>query len=388
MRILYLSGEDMRKEGGGKTHFIEVARNLQNLGNDILVVIPGYWPRDGRNYNLNIRYVPTFKKNVFSYLIYEFINMFYLIYYILNFKPDVIYSRSVLLDIMHPIIARLMGVPYVIEKNGIMEDEFRVRGINEIIIKVLRVAEQVNLFLSKMIVCVTKEMKNEFARRYKISSDKMKVIANGVNVDLFRPLDKHECRRRLNLEENVFYVGFIGSFTPWQGVEDLIEVSNKLKIDGYSQIKYLLIGDGELETDLIMQVHKYGIEDRIILKGRVNYKDVPGYINAFDICYLGKKGLSFGFSPLKLYEYLACARPVIASRFSGIIEVIDEGGCGYLFEPGNVDELAERIIQGFKQQETLKTIGLKGRRLVENKYSWRVTAEKVQNVLMQIRRSC
>lgn len=377
MRLLYLSNEDMRKEGGGKTHFIEVAQNLVKLGNELLVLLPGYWPQDKRNYGLNIRYIPTLRKNSLSYLLYEFLNVFYLVFYILKFKPDTIYSRSGLLDVMSPILANLFRVPYVIEKNGIMEDEFRSRGFSEIIIKILRLAEEINLRLSSKIVCVTEGIKREIAGRYGVSEDKLVVIPNGTNTELFRPLDKTECRRRLGIEEDSFYIGFVGSFAPWQGLEILIEAAKQVKEQGHSEIKYLLVGDGEQKPILRQKVREYGLEPEIRFTGRVAYEEVVYYMNAFDVCYLCKEKLMFGFSPLKLYEYLACSRPVIVSRVDGVKEVIEECQCGYLFEAGNEKELAEKIIQTYFEQKSLNQLGHRGRGLVEKKHSWTATAEQV-----------
>jgi len=130
VKIIYLSNEDMRKKGGGKTHFFEVAQNLVKLGNEVLIILPGYIPRDKQDYGVNICYIPTLRKNIFSYLLYELLKIFYLPLYILKFSPDVIYSRQGLFDIMPPILSYLFRVPYVTEKNGIMEDEFRSRGIS------------------------------------------------------------------------------------------------------------------------------------------------------------------------------------------------------------------------------------------------------------------
>lgn len=385
MKIIYISSEDMRKEGAGKTHFIEVAKNLVKLGNELLILLPGYRPRERRNYGLNVRYIPTFRKNVLSYLLYEIVSFFYLTFYILKFRPDAIYLRQGLLEVFPPILARLFRVPYVIEKNGVMEDEFRSRGFNHLVIKVLRLAEEINFRLSNKIVCVTEGIKREIAERYKVPQDKLVVIPNGANTELFRPLDKHECRRNLGLEKDAFYIGFVGSFAPWQGLEVLIEATKQVKEHGYRQIKCLLVGDGELEPTLRQKVREYGLESEIQFTGRVAYEGVVYYMNAFDVCYLCKDRLSFGFSPLKLYEYLACGRPVIASRVDGVKEVIEEGQCGYLFEPGDVEALAKAMIQSYEEREALQEMGLRGRRLVESKYTWKATAERVVEVLNKVK---
>jgi glycosyltransferase involved in cell wall biosynthesis len=384
MKILYVSSEDMRKEGAGKTHFIEVAQNLVKLGNELLILLPGYQPRDRKNYGLSVCYVPTFRKNVLSYLLYEINSLLYLTFYILKWKPDAIYLRQGLFEVSPPILAWLFRVPYVIEKNGLMEDEFRSRGFSEIVIKILRLAEEINFRLSDKIVCVTEGIKREIVRRYKVNEGKLMVIPNGANIELFRPLDKRECRRKLGLEENAFYVGFVGSFAPWQGLEILIEAAKRVKEQGYAQIKYILVGDGEQESLLRQKVREYKLEQEIRFTGRVAYEQVVNYINTFNVCYLCKERLSFGFSPLKLYEYLACGRPVIASRVDGVKEVIEEGKCGYLFEPGDAEELAKRIIQSYQERDALQEMGLRGRRLVENKYSWRMTAKRIVKVLNEI----
>jgi glycosyltransferase involved in cell wall biosynthesis len=383
MKIIYISSEDMRKEGAGKTHFIEVAQNLVKLGNELLILLPGYQPRDRKNYGLSVCYVPTFRKNVLSYLLYEINSLLYLTFYILNWKPDVIYLRQGLFEVFPPILARLFGVPYVIEKNGIMEDEFRSRGFSEIVIKILRLAEEINFRLSDKIVCVTEGIKREIVRRYKVNEGKLVVIPNGANIELFRPLDKHECRRKLGLEEGAFYIGFVGSFAPWQGLDILIEAAKQVKEQGYSQIKYILVGSGERESIIRKSVREYGLEQEILFSGRVTYGQVVYYINACDITVapFTKERIA---SPLKLFEYLACGRPVIASRVDGVKEVIEEGKCGYLFEPGDAEELAKRIIQSYQERDTLQEMGVRGRRLVESKYSWRMTAKRIVKVLNEI----
>ena len=386
MKILYLTSEDMRKEGGGKTHFFEVAKHLTDLGNELLILLPGYLPCDNKNYRLNIKYVPTFRKSIFAYLFYEFINIFYLSYYISKFKPDVIYSRQCLLDFMHPIIAWLFKVPYVMEKNGIMEDEFRSRGINEFIIKILKLSERVNLHLSRMIICVTDGIKREIFNRYKISENKMVVIPNGVNPKIFRPLNKHDSRRKIGLSDDKFYVGFVGSFVVWQGIDVLIEAAKIIKEKDYKDILYLLVGDGEITNSLKKRVERYTLQSEVIFCGRVAYHNVPIYINACDVVVVPKKlrNESIGLSPLKLYEYLACSKPVIATKIKGLVEVIQEGRCGYICEPDDAEDLADKIILAYSKREFLSQLGKNGRKLVEKRYTWRNTAKKIINVLCTV----
>jgi len=214
----------------------------------------------------------------------------------------------------------------------------------------------VNLQLSKVIICVTKGIKRELIKRYGVNESKIVVIPNGANTELFQPLDKWECRHKLGLDNHAFYVGFV-------------------------------VGDGEQERYLKEKVKEYGLEKEVIFTGRVNYDEVVYYINAFDVAvapFTKERNVIIGLSPLKLYEYLACAKPVIASRIDGVTEVIEEGQCGYLFGIGNAKELANIIIQSYYKLDKLKGLGESGRKLIESKYSWGIIVQKVVKVLDEV----
>jgi len=388
MKILYTSViVDIRKQGTlAKTHFIEVARNLSKLGDDLLLLVAGYIPRDNTNYGLNVQFIPTGRQRFLSYLWAEFLRIAYFPYAIIKWRPQAVYARKDKFDFFPPIWARIFKIPYFIEVNGIIEDEARMYGTPEWEIRLSKLAERLNYTASRRIICVTSGIKRELIERYAIREEKLVVIPNGVNTELFRPLDKQQCRLKLRLEKDAFYVGFVGSFAPWQGLEIFIEAAKQVKEQRGPQIKYLLVGDGKLEQILRQKIREHKLEQEIQFIGRVAYEEVVYYINAFDVCYLGKEELilAFGFSPLKLFEYLACGRPAIASQVAGVTEVIEEGQCGYLFEPGNAKELAEKILQAYHERSLLNELGKRGRKLVESKYSWLSTAQKIMTVLQQV----
>ena len=108
-----------------------------------------------------------------------------------------------------------------------------------------------------------------------------------------------------------------------------------MKKQGYSDIKYLIVGDGGgLKKSLQTRVEKYNLKQEISFLGHIKHQDIVHYINAFDVAvapFTGERNKLIGLSPLKLYEYLACGKPVIASRIEGVSEVVEEGGCGSIF---------------------------------------------------------
>jgi glycosyltransferase involved in cell wall biosynthesis len=83
---------------------------------------------------------------------------------------------------------------------------------------------------------------------------------------------------------------------------------------------------------------------------------------------------------MKLYENIACVRAVIDSTLQGIGEVIDDGKCGYLFEPDAAENLTSRIIESYSERDKLIELGDNGRTLVEKRFSWGETARSVESV--------
>lgn len=387
MKIVYMANEDMRKKGAGKTHFMEVAWNLTKMGNELVILLPGYWPLDKKDYEVRIYYVPTLPKNIFSYLVYEILRPFVFLFLILKFKPNVVYARQDLFDVIPPVLAKLFKIPYVIEKNGLVEADYQSRGKSGLVIKILMFAECFNARLAKKIICVTEGIQREISSRYGISKNKFVVIPNGANTELFRIMDTKVCRRRLGLSEDSFYVGFVGSFAPWQGLTLLVEAAKVIKDTGYTRIKFLLVGDGEQEKKLRQKVLDYDLGDTVFFAGRVEYREVVFWINAFDVAvapFSGVRNKTCGLSPIKLYEYLACGKPVIAADIEGVREIVEENECGYLFEAGDKLQLVDKILFCYRNRNMLNKVALHCRDVIREGYSWEQTARKVVQVLKDL----
>ncbi|WP_421071155.1 glycosyltransferase family 4 protein [Pelotomaculum propionicicum] len=356
---------------------MEVAKNLTALGNDLLVVLPGYKPLKKDHNSLNIIYVPTFRKSIISYLIYQLLQPVFLFFLILKFKPDVVYTREGLFDVFAAAVTKALRKPFVLEVNGIIEDELLFRGININIIKMIRIMESFTFKLSDRMVCVTEGISKLLVNKYNVKEKNVFVISNGVNTDLFHPIDKLECRKKLGLPEDDFIVGFVGTFAPWQGLIFLLKAVKEIKEAGdevSSNISFILVGDGEQEMTLRTLAREYGIESLVHFAGRVEYEEVVYWINAFDVAvapFTRERNSLCGLSPLKMYEYLACGKPVIASDIEGIRDIVGVNKCGLLFNPNDVNELIGKIINLYSNKDSFLNIGEVCSNYVKTNYSWR-----------------
>lgn len=382
IKILYFSPINTNVQKGDSTHFLEVAENLQEFGNKILVICRG---GKAKLRNLNFKYIPNIEIKYLTTLLVDLFSSLYLIFYVLVYKPDIVYYRGVTLG---GIISRIFNVPSVAEANGIYPDEIKIGQPHFFKFAgwFLKVRERMNYFLANRIICVTEGIRRELVKNYGVKNAICRVIPNGANTNLFRPMDKIACRRRLGLREGYFYLGFVGSFRSWVGLDTLIEALSMIKEKGYDKIRCILVGDGNSTGNLKDIVERRNLQREIIFTGNISYEEVALFINSFDVClapFKKERNLKIGLSPLKLYEYLACGRPVIASSLQGISDVINDGKCGYLFEPDVAEDLASRIIESYSERDKLIELGNNGRTLVEKRFSWEEIARRVESVLRE-----
>ena len=124
-----------------------------------------------------------------------------------------------------------------------------------------------------------------------------------------------------------------------------------------------------------------------LFTGEIEYNETPVWINAMDICtapYMRTAGFR---SPVKIFDYLACARPVIASRIPGTTDIFEGSGAVRLVEPEDKDELAAAIKDILSNEETAREMGLKGRALVEGQYDRKLVAQKLNDTLHALRKA-
>jgi glycosyltransferase involved in cell wall biosynthesis len=384
MKILYTSPSiDPVIE---KRHFLPVAQNLAALGNDLLLLVPRYHKGKTGIAGLKCVFMPARRDSSFgSYLLVELARFIYFPFLLAKFKPDIIYNRKERFDIAPPLWSRMFGVPYVVEVNGMLLEELEMAGYPSWLLKIFHIAEIINYKLAARVVCVSAKIADNLVKNLKLDKNAVKAVANGADTDFYRPLDKKKCRQKIGLEIDCFYVGFLGSFNVWQDLATLVKAAALVKKKGLP-VRFILAGSGEQEHKLKKMAKELSLTGEVLFPGWIEHEKTPFYLNSFDICYVSRSAFEpeFEFSPLKLYEYLACGRPVIASRTPGIKEVVQEGDCGFIFESGNVDDLAQKITQSFHAKETLEARGMPGRRLVQEKYSWKNTAININSIFDEI----
>ncbi|WP_162198013.1 glycosyltransferase family 4 protein [Methanosarcina mazei] len=337
-----------------------------------------------KQYNSHIHYVSRFDTiypvRVISYEVNMFIKLFL---FCINERIGAIYHRQSGLNISPLIISRIFRIPFFVEVNGLLVNQANMTSdsyrISKLQLKVSKLSEKLNYKYSTKIIAVAEGIKRGIIKSYYIPPEKVIVIQNGADSDLFKPLNKKDVIFDFNFDVDCKYVGFVGSFAPWHGLENLVN-SAPLVLSEYPDMKYVLIGNGGLKEKIHKMINDLGLKDNFIFVDRVPHEEVPKYINIFDVCTI-LKDKNIPGSPLKLAEYMACGKPIIATN-SEDFEVLKEINAGILVDPENSEEVCRAIVTLLKDDSLRYNMGIKARKYVVKNRSWKSTAQEVYNEIL------
>lgn len=391
MKMLLLDPLDGMHNDGSSIHKMELLHNLSSMGVQIFVVLKN-----------NTRQIVKYNHNLilFNSQLERGNSLFRFIRYLKSLscvikkeKLDIMYTRNAIFCSVAIFLKKKSISSVVFEVNGISSEENNMYILHELkrldlklvksyVLKQLYAfAELFSLKHSDAVIAVTNNIK-EFLIKKGIEESKIHVIENGANIELFRPYDQKICRDKLGLDNSQKYVCFVGKLAPWQGVEYLIKASTQALKN--SDIMFLIVGDGVSREGLEKHAFLFGVDKSFLFLGKVPYEQVPLYINASDICVVPKvKSLSSGYSPLKLYEYLACGKPVIATNTFGF-EFLETINAGILVDPENTTDFAKAILRLLEDKDLSGQMGKNGFKYVRNNRSWNKVAEKTIEVFKSL----
>ena len=371
MKILYLStdpGIDPAGQGGGSIHIRSFLRALADQGHRLTLVCTATADNQAIDANLGVavRLVPLAPWNralarglrQISRLSGRSIRGHADIVRALhNFRfarmakaaarelgPDFIYERYSLWGMSGLWLARRLGIPLVLEVNAPLVYEQQQYRAGVTCPPLARWVERHVWQGTDLMIAISESLRGQL-QRSGAAAHRIQVLPNGVDPKLFHgDSSGRALRERLNLEDR-FTVGFVGTFRPWHGVDFLLTTFQSLhRIDPKTHL--LLVGDGPLRSRLEEQVRNAGLEKAVTFAGRIAHQDVPMYLAAMDVAVAPYPALDeFYYSPLKLFEYMAAGRAVIASRIGQVAEILVDGEIGLLFEPGDSADLLRCLLR-------------------------------------------
>jgi len=290
--------------------------------------------------------------------------------------PNFIYERASLYSTAGAMLARSLNVPLLLEVNAplaLEQSAYRGGGLNE-----LAAHAESWMFKEADAILAVSAAVRDHALSLGVDSQKVHVLSNGVDASLFQPGPRDPgLRTRWGIGDGPV-LGFVGGLRPWHGVEVLPELLAQLS-PRHPGLRLVLVGEGQLRPQLEQSFHEKGVIDQVVFTGAVPHDEMPAVIREFDAALAPYPRLdhAFYFSPLKLFEYMACGVAVIATDCGQISEVVTNGDNGLLYPPGDSQALVTACQRLLANPKLRFALGQSAANTIRNQHTWARNVERI-----------
>ena len=363
-----------------KTSRIEILDNLSKRGYNVyLIAVSSKRKYINKYKNVNIITTPIRCIPIISQIIFASVIFFMLPYYILKLNPDYIVTEpgpSIFGFIHFPVLYHFRNFKIILDIRSHPVTALEFKGYVRTLFFNISVIYSKQFFNG--ITIITNSMKMYICDKFNINSNFIGVWTSGVSLNLFDP--KKHLKESIYLRQkfgfnNKFIVFYHGNIGINRGIMEWIK-SIKL-IDENINIVYFILGEGHALPKIKHYVEKNGFQDRIFIHNPVDYDDVPKYIAMSNIGILTLPDI-FDWRyqcPLKLLEYLSMQKAVILTDIESHREIVNKNKCVILIKTINEKEIAKAIMHAYEHQMYFNKMGLDGRKIVEERYSWEKIAK-------------
>lgn len=294
------------------------------------------------------------------------------------------------------IAARRLGLPFIYEVRGFWEITRESRdpgylqtpvGKQEVFLEtaVVRAADAV--------LTLTRPMRRKLIERG-VPAERITLAPNACHVENFLPSPRSETLlARLQLDARMPVIGYAGSFTQYEGLDDLVQACGYLKAQGM-EFRLLLVGSEPADehgafpvTDRIREIaRRNGMEDWLIMPGRVPHDEVAQWYSLIDIAPFPRKSLPVTelVSPLKPLEALAMEKAIVVSSVGGMRDMVRDEETGLVFAKGDIGALSDALRRLLEDADLRRKLGRAGRAWVSEERSWSKAAEALLGVVANV----
>jgi glycosyltransferase involved in cell wall biosynthesis len=308
-------------------------------------------------------------------------------------RPDVIIASSpqLLVGLAGWWLSFARQIPFVFEVRDLWPESLTAVGIGDKDSWLHHGLAFVARFLyerADRIVVVTPAFKEHLIDRWRVPAEKISVVENGVETELFTPAPpaaNQALRQQLSAEGKVLacYIGTIGNA---HGLETLLEAAAQLQHQN-SNVLFLLVGEGAEKEHIKALAQSRGLANVHFLDQQPREK-IPALISASDACLvlLKKTDVFKTVIPTKMLEFMSCARPVIVGVDGQARQIVEESGAGLAIAPEDAEALVRAVNDLAANRELGTAMGLKGREYIRQHFSRDATATKYLEVLQNLKR--
>jgi glycosyltransferase involved in cell wall biosynthesis len=287
-------------------------------------------------------------------------------------QPDIVYERSAWMSNGSADVLSNFNIKHIVEINAPFEEEVKSFENAHSFLASTGKNKLKNLLQSAdLVLPITSSLHKYLVERYQLNTNKCVVVPNAIDKQEIQINESRvaSINKQFNLSE-VTVLGFVGSIFPYHGVDRLIRGVSKLN---YTDISILIVGDGYLIPELKKLANELGISSRVHFTRSVPKEDIYNYIAAMDILTL--PNTEWYCSPVKLFEYGAFGKTILAVNEAGVSDVMSNEE-GLLFE-NNDSAFQDALLAAITDVDALKIKALNFQQKVFETHTWRANAQKV-----------
>lgn len=371
MKILY--HHRIASKDGQYVHVSEIVSSLRKLGVELRMVSPAQ--SDSQQFGGELALVARLKRGLpkaiyealeFSYSAVDFIKM---VVAILRFRPAVVYERYNLFLPSGVLAAKLLRVPLILEVNAPLYDE-RSRYGGIALERLARWTERFVWRNADAVLPVTQVLAKRVLREG-VRPDKIEVIANGVDAARFAAQIRPTTAPAFPSGSVV--VGFVGFCREWHQLDKVVALVAE---EPSKTLALLIVGDGPAIPELQSQVARLGCADRVHFAGLVGRDEMPEWLAAIDIAI--QPAVVAYASPLKLIEYMATGKAIVAPAQDNIRELLRDEQNALLFAEDDARQFLAALLRLARDPQLRARLGTGARNTVrEMALSWEQNARRI-----------
>lgn len=307
-------------------------------------------------------------------------------------RPDILHAHSPALNGVAALrAAGKQGLPVVYEVRAFWEDAAADHGTSAeggLRYRLTRRMETHVLQRAAAVTTICEGLRNDIVQRG-IPEERVTVIPNAVDIERFSTDGQPQAslQQKYALQGKVV-LGFIGSFYAYEGLSLLLQAMPEI-VRRVPDACLLLVGGGPEEQRLKTMVKENGLQDKVIMTGRVPHDEVQKYYNLVDVFVYPRLPMRLTelVTPLKPLEAMAQGRLVLASDVGGHRELIRPGENGELFQANSVSALQDKAVDLLQHRDNWQHLRETGRKFVESERNWAASVARYKDVYAAALRS-
>jgi glycosyltransferase involved in cell wall biosynthesis len=272
-----------------------------------------------------------------------------------------------------------LGYKTLFEVNGLpsIELKYHYPGIDSELLSKIKEQEIATLHLSDSIICPS-NVTRDYIASLGLNRKRVTAIPNGVSASDFSPspLPARDGRVPVLL--------YVGTLADWQGLDIVIKALPKILEKMHVQLRIVGRGRSRQRKILSKQIRKLGVEGSVLLQPAIPHHEIPALIAESDICIaplgLNDRNVTQGACPIKVLEYMAAGRPLLASNMPIVRELVREDMDALLFSPNDPDDLARQVIALLNDFELSKRLAESASKRALTKFTWHESQKKLGKV--------